>query len=156
MLTSGPLHSWPLGPEHLSPSFSPQPIHPQDCQLCLLNVSLPVPAGQMPPIPTRLSSESSPPSGEAGQDSGPHFTGEKIPTQRERPEVKQGEALRSAPLPSPSPPGQRHFLLLRGLWGPRAAGGAPNGSWGLCVWQQQLGLLGPNPHSECEWEVGEG
>lgn len=60
------------------------------------------------------------------------------------------------PLPSPSPPGQRHFLLLRGLWGPRAAGGAPNGSWGLCVWQRQLGLLEPNPHSECEWEVGEG
>lgn len=112
----------------------------------------------MPPpaIPTRLSPESSPPSGETGEDSGPHFTGEKIATQRERPEVRQGEALRSAPLPSPSPPGQRHFLLLRGLWGPRAAGGAPNGSWGLCVWQQQLGLLGPNPHSECEWEVGEG
>ena len=75
----------------------------------------------------------------------------------------RGRGLRSdrerhleAPPPSPSPPGQRHFLLLRGLWGPRAAGGAPNGSWGLCVWQRQLGLQGPNPHSECEWEVGEG
>lgn len=113
--------------------------------------------GKCPPSP-RLSPESSPPSGEAGEDSGPYFTGEKIETQRERPEVRQGEALRSAPppLPSPSPPGQRHFLLLRGLWGPRAAGGAPNGSWGLCVWQRQLGLLEPNPHSECEWEVGEG
>lgn len=53
-----------------------------------------------PPIPTRLSPESSPHSGEAGEDSGPHFIGEKIETQRDRPEVRQGEALRSA-LPAP-------------------------------------------------------
>ena len=100
MLTSGPLHGWPLGPEHLSPSLSPQPIHPHDCQLCLLNVPLPVPAAQTPPSP-RLSPESSPHSGEAGEDSGPHFTGEKIETQRERPEVRPGEALRSPPPPAP-------------------------------------------------------
>lgn len=122
-----------------------RPTNAQDCLICLLSAPTPVPAGQPPGL--GLAHGGHPLGGEAGEDGGPHFTGDKTKAQRERPEVRQREALRS-------PRTGKGISSLSGGCG--VLGQLVGRLTGLLVWQQQLGLLGPNPHPECRREGGRG
>lgn len=134
-----------LQPIMLAFHLAPRPTNAQDCLICLPSAPIPVPAGQPPGL--RLAHGGHPLGGEAGEDGGPHFTGDKTKAQRERPEVRQREALRS-------PRTGKGISSLSGGCG--VLGQLVGRLTGLLVWQQQLGLLGPNPHPECRREGGRG
>ena len=125
--------------------LAPRPTNAQDCLICLLSAPTPVPAGQ--PSGLGLAHGGHPLGGEAGEDGGPHFTGDKTKAQRERPEVRQREALRS-PRPGKGISSRSGGCGVLGQLVGRLTG--------LLVWQRQLGLLGPNPHPECRREGGRG
>lgn len=141
----GAPHSLTLQPIMLASHPAPRPTNAQDCLICLLSAPTPVPAGQPPGL--GLAHGGHPLGGEAGEDGGPHFTGDKTKAQRERPEVRQREALRS-PRPGKGISSRSGGCGVLGQLVGRLTG--------LLVWQRQLGLLGPNPHPECRREGGRG